>query len=256
VNIDRVIALLQRLEGWRPYVYDDKSPWPRTEVGRGACFPSGSQYKVLATGGTATIGYGETLAEVIDRYWGRRITQGEALAIMRPRVQGFADGVRRCIDRSLTAHQWEACTCRAYQTGASGFCRSDVAARLNAGDVNGALDAWRRVFPHPNRSEVEIAHFLTPDDEEQLDAEDELFFFWHLRGLYLAGPGWRSPWGMHPDNIDPLLATGRYVIAGEYDRSNDLFEMLAPSRRENALSGERGFQFKREPEFFPQAARV
>ncbi len=71
MNLDRVIALLQHLEGWRPYVYDDKSPWPRTEVGRGDCFLSGSQYKVRRTGGTATIGYGETLAEVIDRYWGR-----------------------------------------------------------------------------------------------------------------------------------------------------------------------------------------
>lgn len=256
MNLDRLIILLQRLEGWRPYVYDDKSPWPRTEVGRDDCFPSGGQYKVRRTGGTATIGYGETLAEVIDRYWGRRITHDEALVIMRRRVQGFADGVRRCIDRSLTAHQWEACTCRAYQTGAGGFCGSEVAALLNSGDLNGALDAWRRVFPHPGRSEIEIAHFLTSDDEEQPDVEDRLFFFWHFKGLYLAGPGWRSPWAMHPENIDPLVATGRYVVVGEYDRPNDLFEMLAPPPREEAIRGDRGFEFEKEPELFPGAARV
>lgn len=439
MNLERLIVLLKALEGWRDYVYDDKSPWPRTQVGRGDCYLSGGQYKVHRTGGTATIGYGETSAEVIDRYWGRRITQDEALAIMRPRAQYFADGVRNCIRRSLTAHQWEACACRAYQTGVRGFCRSEVATLLNAGNVSGALDAWRRGFPHPSRSETEIAHFLTPDEEappmrfvsraewgaraprsrtpaagmrlgvgvhwlgpgghpithehcgqtmrwvqrqhmdtDQLqvggaadfaynagacphgwvyegrgpkirnaangggvrrgvdanagwasilylgsksgpdltrwgmdaindaaawlgvaggewlghqdfkstecpgnvvhswvrnghprgsagpdprppdpDKEDQMFFFWHFKAMYLCGPGWRSPWGMHPHNIDPLVATGRYPIAGKFGEPNDLFNMLAPTApvpgpgeaRPSEQGEEEGYVFEEEPEF-------
>ncbi len=171
MNLDRLVVLLKSLEGWRDYVYDDKSRWPRTEVGREDCYRSGSQYKVHRTGGTATIGYGETSADVIDRYWGRRITQDEALTIMRPRAQYFADGVRNCIRVSLTAHQLEACACRAYQAGVTGFCRSEVAMLLNDGDFSGALEAWPRVFAHRERSDAEIAHFLAADDEE----EGELF---------------------------------------------------------------------------------
>jgi GH24 family phage-related lysozyme (muramidase) len=166
VNVERVIALLRDLEGWREFVYDDKSPWPRTEVVRLDCREVGGQYKVNATGGTATVGYGETSADFIDRFWGRRITQAEALEKMGERVEGFYRGVRECIAADLTKHQWEAVTCRAYQTGAGGFCRSIVAQALNEGDIETALTAWRRTFAHPDRSEIEIAHFLTPDAGE------------------------------------------------------------------------------------------
>lgn len=167
MNVDRVIALLRQLEGWRDYVYDDKSPWPRSEVGRLDCREVAGQYRVNATGGTATIGYGETGAAFIDRYWGRRITQEEAVAKMAERVPGFYQGVLGCIDADLTDHQWEAVTCRAYQTGAGGFCRSEVAELLRAGDIPAALKRWREEFAHPDRSEVEIAHFLTPDEGEE-----------------------------------------------------------------------------------------
>lgn len=162
MNLDRLVGLLKRFEGFRSYVYDDNSPWPRTEVGRSDCFPSGGQYKVRATGGTATVGYGETAAEVIDRCWGRRISEEEGTAILRPRAQGFADGVARCIRRPMTEFQHEAMACRAYQAGAGGFCRSEVARLFNAGDVGGAAAAWERSFAHPDRSRVEVAHFLTP----------------------------------------------------------------------------------------------
>ncbi len=160
-----------------PFVYDDQSPWPRTEVGRLDCRFEAGQYKVNATGGTATIGYGETSADFIDLYWERRISQVEALAKMAERVPGFYRGVRACIDADLTEHQWEAVTCRAYQTGAGGFCRSIVAQALNEGDIETALVAWRRNFAHPDRSEVEIAHFLTPDEE------DKPMETWHPRAI-------------------------------------------------------------------------
>jgi GH24 family phage-related lysozyme (muramidase) len=165
LNVERVIALLKDLEGWRSYVYDDKSPWPRTEVERLDCRLVGGQYKVNATGGTATIGYGETSADFIDRYWGKRITQAEALEKMGERVLGFYRGVQGCITADLTEYQWEAITCRAYQTGAGGFCRSETAKLLNSGRFDDALARWKREFAHPDRSDIEIAHFRTTDSK-------------------------------------------------------------------------------------------
>lgn len=163
INVDRVVGLLKDLEGFREYVYDDKSAWPRSEVQRADCRFVAGQYKVIATGGTATVGFGETSADFIDRYWGRQITQAEALAKMAQRVKGFYDGVRSCITATLTEHQWEAVTCRAYQTGAGGFCRSETAKLINAGRMAEAVKMWRSEFAHPARSDVEIAHFMTPD---------------------------------------------------------------------------------------------
>lgn len=177
MRVERVVALLRELEGWRDYVYDDQSPWPRTEVGRLDCREVAGQYKVNATGGTATIGYGETSADFIDRYWGKRITQAEALAKMAERVEGFYRGVRACIAFPLNEHEWEAVTCRAYQSGAGGFCRSETAKLLNAGQRAEALAQWREEFAHPDRSEVEIAHFLTPDEE------DNPVETWHPRAI-------------------------------------------------------------------------
>jgi GH24 family phage-related lysozyme (muramidase) len=165
VKTARVVALLKDLEGFLPFPYDDLSPWPRSEVGRADCELRAGQYKVRATGGTATIGFGETSAEFIDRYWGRQITQAEALAKMSERVLGFYEGVAGCINVDLTEHQWEAITCRAYQTGAGGFCRSQTAQLINAGRLDDAVEQWREEFAHPDRSEVEIAHFRTPDEE-------------------------------------------------------------------------------------------
>lgn len=141
------------------------------------CRYEAGQYRVNGTGGTATIGYGETGSEFLDRYWGRRITQDEALVKLAERVQGFHTSVLRCITADLTEHQWEAITCRAYQSGAGGFCRSATASLLNAGHRAEALAKWREEFAHPDRSEVEIAHFLTADEE------DKPVETWHPRAI-------------------------------------------------------------------------
>ncbi|HEV2809852.1 MAG TPA: hypothetical protein VGV93_05580, partial [Acidimicrobiales bacterium] len=81
------------------------------------------------------------------------------------------------------------------------------------------------------------------------DKEDTLFFFWHQKALYLCGPGWRSSWGMHPNNIDPLVATGRYPIAGKFGQENDLYDMLAPTEPPVEGRQQRGYVFEEEPEF-------
>jgi GH24 family phage-related lysozyme (muramidase) len=228
MNVDRVVGLLKGLEGFRPYVYDDRSPWPRTEVARLDCRAVGGQYRVNATGGTATIGYGETEANFIDLYWGRRIMQADALAKMAERVKGFHHGVRGCITADLTEHQWEAVTCRAYQTGAGGFCRSETARLLNDGFLASALAKWRTEFAHPDRSEVEIAHFLTPDEEApvtRIYTRDEIGFREPLGitraqgmtrgfGLHHLGDGW-GPTGDVGESIAALLGVQDFHMGPE-----------------------------------------
>ncbi len=211
MNLDRLVSLLKRFEGFRPYVYDDKSPWPRTEVGRHDCELRGGQYKVRATGGTATVGYGETDAKVIDRCWGRRIDEAEATAILYPRAQGFADGVAKCISRALTAHQHEACACRAYQSGVGGFCRSETARLLNAGDINAALIAWRRDFAHPDRSDAEISHFRTPDSPAPTRRRAR-YLYWYKDGLFYSDGIHRTPFGLAPPVVDALVKQGVPIL--------------------------------------------
>ncbi len=53
---------------------------------------------------------------------------------------------------------------------------------------------------------------------------------------------------MNPDNINPLVATGRYPIAGKFGQPNDLFDMLSPIRGER-VTEEDGYLFAEEPEF-------
>lgn len=171
INLDRLVALIQRFEGFPNhngigYAYDDKDGhWPRLPVARSACYldQQRGQFKVHATGGTVTIGWGETAAAFVDQWWDEGLPRAEADRRLGFRAMGFVDDVTGCIDRALTPHQWEACACRAYQAGGAGFCRSEVVKYLNAGDFTRALHAWVAVFAHPDRSEAEVAHFLTPD---------------------------------------------------------------------------------------------
>ncbi len=211
MNLDRLVSLIKQVEGFRGYVYDDRSPWPRTEVGRSDCDLRGGQYKVRATGGTATIGYGETDSKVIDRYWGRRIDEAEGTAILYPRAQGFADGVAKCISHPLTAHQHEACACRAYQAGVGGFCRSETVRLLNAGDVDAALIAWRREFAHRERSDTEISHFRTPD-EHPTRRRRATYMYWYKDGLFYSDGIHRTPWGLAPQVVDALTKQGVPIL--------------------------------------------
>lgn len=172
---DRLVALIARFEGFVPWPYDDKGRWlknwpHRERVSRSACRRVGSQYKMIGKDGTVTVAFGETDAGFVDRYWERDCPRSEGMAQLLPRAKWFYDGVRRCIDAPLTAHQWEAVACRSYQTGVAGFCRSQTAKHLKARDYKRALAAWVAEFAHPDRSEVEVAHFLTPDADAPVDS--------------------------------------------------------------------------------------
>lgn len=254
-NIDRLVALIKSLEGFpqrggRGFAYDDKGPWPRVPVARTSCYLAAStgQYKVRTTGGTVTIGYGETSAEYLNRYWDSGITEAEAVALLRVRAKWFADGVARCIQRPMTGHQHEAMACRAYQTGVGGFCRSEVARRFNDGDIAGAVEAWKRSFPHPKRSEAEVAHFRSGVQEE-LGHDEIILLFWHEGGLYLAWEGRRSNWGLLPETCDALLSTNDVRIIGTHGRPSELMGFLSPFTPANgrpSSDSQQGYRFSEE----------
>lgn len=173
MDIDRGARLVGGFEGFRSFVYDDKT-WPSVAVSPADCYRRGGQYVVRATGGIATIGYGETAADYIEAHWASGVTEAEAFARLRARVAEFADGVAGLISAPMTDHQHEAMTSLAYNIGLAGteedpgFRESTVRRRFNAGDVAGAADAFRMwVIPASlkDRREAEIAHFETPDEE-------------------------------------------------------------------------------------------
>jgi lysozyme len=93
--------------------------------------------------GVETIGYGETRRDVIERYRQSGISQQEALALLKRRVQEFADAVERCITNSsaLTPNRHAALTSFAYNVGVGGFQESTACKRFNAGDIDGVPEA-------------------------------------------------------------------------------------------------------------------
>jgi GH24 family phage-related lysozyme (muramidase) len=181
MDLDRGARLVAGFEGFRSFVYDDKT-WPSEAVSPAECYRRGGQYVVRATGGIATIGYGETDAAYIEAHWASGVTEAEAFARLRDRVGEFADGVAGLISAPMTDHQHEAMTSLAYNIGLAGteeepgFRESTVRRRFNAGDVAGAADAFRMwVIPASlrDRREAEIAHYLTPDEETAVAANLE-----------------------------------------------------------------------------------
>lgn len=64
--------------------------------------------------------------------------------------------------------------------------------------------------------------------------ERQMFFFWHVNppdrpAVYLAVPPWRSPHGLPPEAIDPLVAQGVPLIGKDGDKSA-YFDLLSPDR--------------------------
>jgi GH24 family phage-related lysozyme (muramidase) len=93
--------------------------------------------------GVETIGYGETRVDIIERYRSSGISQDDALALLRTRVQQFADAVASSITNSeaLTPERHAAFTSLAYNIGVGGFAGSTACSRFNNGDLPGACEA-------------------------------------------------------------------------------------------------------------------
>jgi GH24 family phage-related lysozyme (muramidase)/peptidoglycan hydrolase-like protein with peptidoglycan-binding domain len=99
--------------------------------------------------GVETVGYGETRRDVIERCRKSGISQPDALALLKQRVQEFANAVEACITNSadLTPNRHAALTSFAYNVGVGGFRDSTACKRFNAGDMAGvpeALSWWNK----------------------------------------------------------------------------------------------------------------
>lgn len=173
MDLERCCRLVAGFELFRGFVYDDAT-WPSKRVTKDQCYLNNGQWRVISTGGVASIGFGETDAAYVEVHWDSGVTEAQAWDRLRARVQWFADGVEGLIDPPMTDHQHEAMTSLAYNIGLAGtannpgFRESTVRRRFNAGDVAGAAEAFRMwVIPASlrDRREAEIRHFLTPDTE-------------------------------------------------------------------------------------------
>ena len=93
--------------------------------------------------GVETIGYGETRRDIIERYRSSGISETDAFALLRQRVQQFADAVESSIANrgALTADRHAAFTSLAYNIGVGGFADSTACRRFNEGDLAGACEA-------------------------------------------------------------------------------------------------------------------
>ncbi len=113
---DKARRLIIAEEGFIPFAYDDAGSWPRQRVRRDACRLVGGQYRVNATGGTVTVGYGETRADLVDKHWDH-ITREEAIAIFNGRLREFWEAGSRYFTVELNPNQGAAAVSFFYNAG-------------------------------------------------------------------------------------------------------------------------------------------
>ena len=239
---------LRTSEGYVAHIYDDKRGRSGRLKGPGECRIEGSQYKVKATGGTATIGYGETRRDVLDKYWNGTMSEHEAFALLAERVErDYYRPLVSMITVPLSPRQWAALVHFTYNVGVRGFRDSTLRKAINAGGdygtarqgkVRDAFMMWLKPPELLGRREKEVAMFFdsrpppidqsgkVPPPAKRKDAR--MFCFWHDGAVYLAAPPWRSPHGLPPAMIDPLVGAGVPIIGSAKDKSG-YFDMLRPS---------------------------
>lgn len=92
--------------------------------------------------GVVTACYGHTGAGVVV---GKYYTKQECQTFLAKDVQQHADGIAQCISVDVPVPSLAAFTSFSYNVGVAGFCKSNVARKLNAGDLRGAcagLSNW------------------------------------------------------------------------------------------------------------------
>lgn len=110
-------------------------------------------------GDVATIGFGTTGGVKL----GDTTTPTKALVRSLADVQKFEGALKQCVTVPLHQHEYDAWISFSYNVGASAFCRSTAARKLNAGDYEGAcreMDKWiyvkgRRIQGLVNRRAME-----------------------------------------------------------------------------------------------------
>lgn len=90
----------------------------------------------LCPAGVPTIGVGHTAGVKL----GDRITQKEAIALLRSDLERFEAGVTDCVKVPIAQNQFDALCCLAFNIGLGAFRNSTVLKLLNQGDYQGAAD--------------------------------------------------------------------------------------------------------------------
>lgn len=124
--------------------------------------------------GVLTIGYGTTAAAGvgIDPKPGMIISEAQAAEYLAKTVGKFGAQIRPMLKREPNPNQWAAMVSLAYNIGPGAFSKSSVLRLFNAGDDEGAADAflmWNKskgkvLKGLTRRREAEKALFLTRPD--------------------------------------------------------------------------------------------
>jgi len=166
-----VVGDLKASEGFRAQVYDDSTG---RRVASGDCNRDGARFVVRGTGGIATVGYGETLADVVAGAWRTGgLSEGHAAAWLAEAVERrYFAPIRPPVTVTLNPNQWAALVSLAYNIGTGGFVDSTVLRVVNDG-----LPAWGSagggrlrdaflMWAHPEslrpRRLAEVRRFFTP----------------------------------------------------------------------------------------------
>lgn len=96
-------------------------------------------------GDVPTVGFGTTTRpDGTPVRMGDTTTPPQALARALSDVQRFEGALKQCVKVPLHQHEYDAYLSFAYNVGASAFCNSTMARRLNAGDYAGACSEFGR----------------------------------------------------------------------------------------------------------------
>jgi GH24 family phage-related lysozyme (muramidase) len=118
---DNGIALIQKFEGLKTKPYRD-------------CIG-------LWTVGVGTlIGDGKSLPD----NWNREFTLDECYALLRKELAHIERGIDKYISVQLTQNQMDALCSFVYNLGLGCLQRSTLRAKLNRGDIPGALESWAK----------------------------------------------------------------------------------------------------------------
>ena len=100
----------------------------------------------LCPAGLFTVGVGHLIGNgrSLPDNWNRTFTIGEIDALLANDVRKFELGVERYINVQLTQNQFDALVSFAFNLGLGTLQRSTLRAKLNRGDVAGALKSWAK----------------------------------------------------------------------------------------------------------------
>jgi lysozyme len=96
--------------------------------------------------GLFTVGYGHLIGDGLSLpdSWNRTFTVEECDALLASDVRKFERGVDRYINVQLTQNQFDAAVVFAFNLGLGTLQRSTLRAKLNRGDIPGALESWAK----------------------------------------------------------------------------------------------------------------